>query len=58
MLVGHLPFLSRLVGLLLAGDPNRQVVKFENAGMVCLRSIEGEWSLSWVMLPRLLGGTK
>ncbi len=54
MLVGHLPFLSRLAGMLLANDAERQVVKFENAGIVCLERTEGEWSLSWVMLPRLL----
>ncbi len=54
MLVGHLPFLSRLTGSLLANDPERQVVRFENAGIVCLQRTEGEWSLSWVMLPRLL----
>lgn len=54
MLVGHLPFLSRLTGSLLANDAERQVVRFENAGIVCLHRTEGEWSLSWVMLPRLL----
>ena len=54
MLVGHLPFLSRLTGSLLANDPERQVVRFENAGIVCLQRTEGQWSLSWVMLPRLL----
>ena len=54
MLVGHLPFLSRLAGALLTGDPGRPVVNFENAGIVCLRRTEGEWSLSWAMVPRLL----
>ncbi|MCZ6529704.1 MAG: phosphohistidine phosphatase SixA [Chloroflexi bacterium] len=54
MLVGHLPFLSRLAGALLTGEPERPVVNFENAGIVCLRRTEGEWSLSWAMVPRLL----
>ena len=54
MLVGHLPFLSRLAGMLLAEDTERPVVNFENAGIVCLRRTEGEWSLSWAMVPRLL----
>lgn len=58
MLVGHLPFLSRLAGLLLAGDPDRRVVRFENAGMVCLQRSEGVWSLSWAMLPRLLNAAQ
>jgi phosphohistidine phosphatase len=54
MLVGHLPFLSRLAGTLLAGDSERSAVNFENAGIVCLRRTEEEWSLSWAMVPRLL----
>ncbi len=54
MLVGHLPFLSRLAGALLTAEPERPVVNFENAGIVCLRRTEGEWSLSWAMVPRLL----
>lgn len=54
MLVGHLPFLGRLAGSLLANDAEHQVIRFENAGIVCLHRTEGEWSLSWVMLPRLL----
>ena len=54
MLVGHLPFLSRLAGVLLAGDPERSVVNFENAGIVCLRRTEGEWILRWAMSPQLL----
>ena len=54
MLVGHLPFLSRLAGKLLAGDPERSAVNFENAGIVCLRRTEREWSLSRAMVPRLL----
>lgn len=54
MLVGHLPFLSRLASTLLAEDSERQVVAFENAGIVCLRREEGEWSLRWAMVPSLL----
>lgn len=54
MLVGHLPFLSRLTGLLLAGDPERPVVAFENAGIVCLRRSQDRWSLCWAVVPRVL----
>lgn len=55
MLVGHLPYLGRLAGLLLANDAARQAVQFEYAGIACLRRQEEGWSLSWAMLPRLLG---
>jgi len=54
MLVGHLPFLSRLAGLLVAGDPVREVIRFQNAGVVCLRENEGGWSLEWAVVPSLV----
>jgi phosphohistidine phosphatase len=54
MLVSHLPFLSRLVGLLLVGDPESDVVQFQRAGIVCLSQQQEKWSIRWVMLPDLL----
>ena len=37
MLIGHLPHLSRLVGMLVTGNPDNEVVRFRNAGIVCLK---------------------
>jgi phosphohistidine phosphatase len=54
MLVGHLPFLSRLAGFLITGDPEIQVVRFSNAGIVCLLEEQGSWSVDWVMTTDLL----
>jgi phosphohistidine phosphatase len=54
MLVGHLPFMSRLTGLLVAGDPERQVVRFQNAGVVCLRDDKDQWSVEWMVVPSLV----
>jgi len=54
MLVGHLPHLSRLVSLLLTGNPEIEVVRFRNAGIVCLTQQEGKWAVDWVMPPDLL----
>jgi len=54
MLVGHLPLMSRLTGLLVAGDPEREVVRFQNAGVVCLREYEGQWSVEWMVVPSLV----
>jgi phosphohistidine phosphatase len=51
MLVGHLPFLSRLVSLLLLNDAEREVIAFSNAGMLCLIRNEGEWRVSWLVTP-------
>jgi phosphohistidine phosphatase len=54
MLVGHLPFLSRLAGLLVTGNPEIQVVRFRNAGIVCLLNEKGSWSINWITTPELL----
>jgi phosphohistidine phosphatase len=54
MLVGHLPFLSRLVGLLVASDPDAVVVRFRNAGLVCLRYDGGGWSVDCAVPPELV----
>ena len=58
MLVGHLPHLSKLVGLLISGGPDQKVVDFKNGGVVCLvRDDEegGNWSVLWVIIPQILG---
>jgi phosphohistidine phosphatase len=54
MLVGHLPHLSRLVGMLVTGSPDNVVVRFRNAGIVCLSQQEENWAIDWVMQPDLL----
>ena len=54
MLVGHLPFMSRLTGLLVAGDPELEVVRFQNAGVVCLREYESQVSVKWMVVPGLV----
>jgi phosphohistidine phosphatase len=55
MLVGHLPYMERLAGLLIAGDPDRQVLEFQNAGIVCLRRKEGQWRIRWTVTPESIG---
>ena len=56
MIVGHLPFLARLTGLLVAGDPECEVVRFQNAAAVSLQGDEGRWSVEWVVVPNLVRG--
>jgi len=53
MLVGHLPHLRRLASLLLAGDPEREIIRFRNGAIVCLVKTEGGWLLQWVLTPEL-----
>ncbi len=54
MLVGHLPFMSRLIGLLVAGDPDSELVRFQNSGVVCLRKNADRWGIEWMVVPDLL----
>lgn len=51
MLVGHLPFMPRLVGQLVHRDPEKSPVEFSNSGIVCLvRDTEG-WKVNWQLNP-------
>ena len=54
MLVGHLPFLCRLVGVLVSGEADAVVVRFRNSGIVCLRREESRWSVDWAVPPDLV----
>ncbi len=56
MLVGHLPYLAKLAGLLLCGNAAQPVIEFRMGGIVCLkRSDDGIWSLQWAVVPETLG---
>jgi phosphohistidine phosphatase len=54
MVVGHLPFLERLVSFLVAGSTERPVVKFQNSGIVCLdtEDVSDPWYIRWALYPR------
>jgi phosphohistidine phosphatase len=55
LVVGHLPFLSRLVARLVAGDPERQLVGFLPGSVVCLERCDlDRWILLWMLRPDLL----
>lgn len=47
LLVGHLPFMSRLAGLLVSGDPEQAVVEFFPATMVCFYRSAAQWKIGW-----------
>jgi len=51
MLVGHLPFMSRLASMLLVKNPDQSVISFQNAGLVGLEYQTGQWSVSLVVTP-------
>jgi phosphohistidine phosphatase len=51
MLVGHLPHLAKLAGLLVAGDADRPVVAFRPGGLVGLEHGALGWSAVLVLPP-------
>jgi len=50
-LVGHLPFLDRLAGLLLTGDSGKSVVHFRNGALVRLLRGDHGWKVDWMARP-------
>lgn len=59
ILVGHLPHLGRLASLLLCENPEKNVISFRMAGIVCLkRDDSGTWSLQWMLTPEIVIGEK
>jgi len=55
MLVGHLPFMSKLASLLLTGSKSAGTVAFRQGCIVCLEcSNESQWQIDWMITPELL----
>ena len=55
MLVGHLPFLERLIGLLVCDNPDQTVFKLQNSGIVCLDRVHqvDHWVIRWALMPHV-----
>jgi len=55
MLVGHLPFMERLVSFLITGSVSPSVLKFRNSGIVCLDKAPetNAWMIQWALTPKL-----
>ncbi len=57
MIVGHLPFLSKLVALLVTGSEANEIVEFQFGCVVCIeRRDDGKWKIAWMIPPELLHG--
>ena len=54
MLVGHLPFMSRLASRLLVGQADVGVVAFEPGTVLCVERDGGQWAIAWMLRPLLL----
>ena len=52
LVVGHLPFMSRLVSLLAASDVEHELVQFTPGSIVCLeRQDDHHWVIAWLLRP-------
>ncbi len=54
MLVGHLPYMARLAGLLLCQDTEKAVVDFKMGGIVCLKRTDSRWLVDWMIVPEIV----
>ena len=55
MLVGHLPHLARLAGLLLTGDADKTPVRFVNAAVLKTAPAQTAWAVAWYVTPLCAG---
>ncbi len=58
MLVGHNPFMERLVAAMLLINKGLSPVWFGTASTACLDTIEGTWAVKWVLHRELFGGAE
>jgi phosphohistidine phosphatase len=57
VVVGHLPFMGKLVSRLIAGNEEMPIVTFRPGTVVCLQREEGGcWSIAWLIGPELARG--
>jgi phosphohistidine phosphatase len=55
MIVGHLPHLSKLVGLLLNQDEASKALEFQMGCVVCCdRDESSRWSIQWIVTPKMV----
>ena len=55
LIVGHLPFVAKLVSYLLTGNMTARLIEFQSAGVACLKADEeGKWSFEWAVHPGML----
>jgi len=56
LIVGHLPFMAKLVSHLVIDNEDQPVIAFQPGSIVCLEHMNGaEWQINWMIRPELLG---
>lgn len=51
MIIGHLPFLPKLLSQLLFHKDERCPVQFRNSGVICLEREGEDWFIQWIIHP-------
>ena len=55
LIVGHLPFMAKLVSYLVLGSDESEVVAFQPGTIICIqRDEELKWQINWMVRPELL----
>ena len=55
LVVGHLPFMAKLVSHLLIEDEDRRITAWQPGSVVCLqRSNDAHWQINWMIRPELV----
>lgn len=55
LLVGHMPFVGRLVSYLVIGNTEQQITAFRPGSLACLEWDEDRgWAVAWMIRPELL----
>ena len=54
-IVGHLPYLSKLVSFLITKNVENTIVNYKQGSICCLEKDEqGKWAICWMIRPELL----
>jgi phosphohistidine phosphatase len=55
MIVGHLPFMAKLVSRLLIDNDTVVLVEYHPGSVVCLsKNDDKQWTIQWMLRPELL----
>ena len=52
--VGHLPHLNKLTAYLLTGAENKNIIRFQNSGVLCLANTQQDYQVAWYLVPNPL----
>jgi phosphohistidine phosphatase len=54
LIVGHLPFMGRMVAQLVSGDADNEIVAYLPGSMVCVERADSDWRIAWMIRPELV----